>query len=341
MERIAVIYNPNSKKNRDRSGRAEDLARIIGPWGEVIETRDLSELRPRLRQVLDRGADYLVADGGDGSLHWVLNETSLVTGDARLPHFVPTNGGTIDFVARKTGLANKGSAEGILEWLKRHLERRQAPPLQAIDSLELTGVRVGADGKEEAFRRIGFALAAGGIGQRFFDKYYAEPQLGTRAIAKVVSRAIASHLLASTPIKASEELLAYGREVFRPTAARVTIDGRRLDCEEHGALHAGAFDVSLGGIFRVFPLAKTPGVLHFQAGAISPMEIIQALPRVVLGRSVHGAHFTECAAEEMQIEALGDELLAPIIDGESLPGVQRLMVRRGPIIRIPAPLAEA
>jgi hypothetical protein len=335
MERIAVIYNPNSRKNRARSGRAADLQRIVGRWGEVLETRDLGELRPKLRGVLDRGVDYLVADGGDGSLHWVLNETKEVRDDDALPPFVPTNGGTIDFVARKTGLAGRSSAETILRWLTDRLDARRPPPLLPIDSLELSGVVVDAGGGERRFRRIGFALAAGGIGQRFFDKYYAEPRLGPPAIVKVVARAVGAHVASQWSLPVSSELLDYGHHVFKPTQARVCIDGQELDCREHGAIHAGAFDVSLGGLFRVFPLARDPGALHFQAGAITPGEIIRALPDLVRGAAIRGAAFTERAGAEMRIEAIGEELLAPIIDGERLPGVRELVVRRGPVIHVP------
>ncbi len=337
MSRIAVIFNPNSRKNRKRPhGWAERLRHIVADLGEVHETRELAELRPVLESALERGVDYLVSDGGDGSLHWAANEALALlrqSGTSRLPNLVPTNGGAIDFVARKVGIT--GNAEKILLSLTRSLKRRRPPELVPIDSLEVSGAVRDAGGREQPFLRIGFALAAGGIGQRFFDKYYRQPEPGTRAILSVVLRSVASHGVGQLAGWAPEELLRYGREVFAPTRARVTIDGWTVPCESHGAIHAGSLDVSLAGVFRVFPLARTRGQLHFQAGGIVPTEIIRALPDLYRGRAIKSEHLFEKAGQEMHVEALGDELLSPIIDGEIFRGLSRMTVRRGPVIWVP------
>jgi diacylglycerol kinase family enzyme len=340
MQRIAVILNPHSRKNqRSTPERRRRLERIVGPWGEVHETRRLEELMPTLRGLFQAGdLDYLVADGGDGSLHWVLNESRGVLGETgrswgALPTLVPTNGGTIDFVARKAGI--KGNAEHILTSLTDDLSLGRPPPQLELDTLELEGAMRQADGSERKFNRLGFALAAGGIGQRFFDKYYAEPELGGGAIVRVVTKAVGSHLVGRLRLPLPDRMLRYGREIFSPTKARVTIDGRELPYREHGAIHAGSIDVALGGVFRVFPYARDPNVLHFQAGGIVPSEMIRALPDLCRGGTIKSRHLTEVGGREMKIEALGDELLAPIIDGEIYRDVVRLTVRRGPTIRVP------
>ncbi len=338
MQRITVIFNPNSRKNRRRPpGWADRLRQIVAGFGEVHETQKLSDLRPVLEDALTRGVDYLVSDGGDGSLHWAANEALAIlerrNGSVRLPNLVPTNGGTIDFVARKVGIT--GNAEKILLALTASLERREAPPLTPLDCLEITGTLRSSEGAPQPFRRIGFALAAGGIGQRFFDKYYRQPEPGTRAILNVVLRSVASYGLGHLPVPLPARLLDYGREVFAPTFARVTINGQEVPCFEHGAIHAGALDLTLGGVFRVFPLARQPGVLHFQAGGIVPWEVIRALPDLYRGRAIKSAHLFEKGGTEMHVEATGSELLNPIIDGELFRGLSRITVRRGPVIWVP------
>lgn len=338
MQRIAVIFNPNSRKNRKRPpGWAKRLRRIVADFGEVHETSELSELRPVLQGALERGIDYLVSDGGDGSLHWAANEAwelmSQRSGAPRLPKLVPTNGGTIDFVARKAGIT--GNAEKILLSLIRSLERDKPPPLVALDSLAISGIVRDAQGGEKPFWRIGFALAAGGVGQRFFDKYYREPEPGTAAILSVVTRAVGSYALAHLGLRLSDTALSYAREIFAPTKARVTIDGQEIPCKEHGAIHAGSLDVSLAGVFRVFPLAREPGKLHFQAGGIVPKEIILALPDLYRGRAIKSDHLFEKAGAEMRVVATGEELLSPIIDGELFRGLSEITVRRGPVVWVP------
>ena len=65
---------------------------------------------------------------------------------AQLPPLLPTNGGTIDFVARKVGIA--GHAESIVAALIRELDRDRMPELVELDSLSggcFVGVGCGAD----------------------------------------------------------------------------------------------------------------------------------------------------------------------------------------------------
>ena len=127
----------------------------------------------------------------------------------------------------------------------------------------------------------------------------------------------------------------YGQELFRPTRARVTIDGQELAVTEHGALHAGSIDVNFKGMLRVFPLAKQSGVLHFQAGHILPGELIRQLPNLYRGNPLRTAGLTELGGREMTIVPLDGEVLTPIIDGERCGRLEHLSVRSGPKVRMP------
>jgi diacylglycerol kinase family enzyme len=322
MSRVALVLNPHSRKNRGRD-RAARLREMLGARGDVHVTRAVEELTPILERVLGGELDCLVSDGGDGALHCALNAALPIVerrGHA-LPLVLPTNGGTIDFVARKAGV--RGNAEALVARLLRALDRG---PLEiaSVDSMEVRGVHVSGT----PFRRIGFAMAAGGVGQRFFDKYYDDPEPGAGTIVGVVARTLAS--LATAPLGRGE----YARAMFRPHRARVWIDGQEIDAREHGALHAGAFEVNLGGVFRVFPLAREPGALHFQAGAIGALEIVANIPQLVRGGAILARGMRDVRGDEMIVEALGDEPLRPVIDGEIYEGLRRIEVRRGPVIRI-------
>lgn len=335
---IAVVLNPHARKNRPNlRDRARRLESILGSAGTVYETANLGELRDAMGDLLERGASYLVTGGGDGTVHWVVNEAlEAIQRRARseaVPSIVPTNGGTIDFLARKAGVT--GNAETIVKKLVRDLDGGRAPLCVELDTLDIRGTVRDADGSERSLRRLGFTLAAGGIGQRFFTKYYAEPRLGPRGIVSVVAKAVASHLADRLHLPLSDDALAYGRTIFAPTPARVTIDGEELPYREHGAIHAGALDVSLGGVFRVFPLARDPGKLHFQAGGIVPLEMIRALPDLARGGAIKSRYLREVSGRRMTVEALSDELLAPIIDGESFANFTSIDVGPGPRVVVP------
>jgi diacylglycerol kinase family enzyme len=327
---LGLVVNPFARKNRGMPvNRSAALRRIVGPWGEVHETGSVDELR-EIVQRLHPLASHLVSDGGDGALHWLINEMRAQVSDPqRWPVFVPTNGGAIDFVARKARV--RGQADAILRSLTAAAEADRLPPEVRLDTLELLGETVSGT----TFHRIGFALAAGGVGNRFFDKYYEHHEPGRVTIARVVARAVGSYAASKiAPGRAGR--LNYAGHLFTPTHARVLIDGEEVPTRTHNALHAGAFDVNLGGVVRIFPRAREPGVLHFQAGEIPPSKIIAHIPALVAGGAIRGDRLRDVSGREMVIEA-EDEPLSPIIDGERFTGLVRLAVRAGPRIRIAQP----
>ena len=258
---LGVVVNPFAHKNRGMAGnRSAALRRIVGPWGEVHETGSIGDL-PGIVERLYPRASHLVSDGGDGALHWLLNEIRAQVSDPQCwPVFVPTNGGAIDFVAHKARV--RGQADAILRALAAAAEADRLPPQMQLDTLELLGETV--DGT--AFHRIGFALAAGGVGNRFFDKYYEHHDPGRGTIATVIARAV------------GEYIVSRAGELFTPTYARVVIDGEEIPTRKHNALHAGAIDVNLGGVIRIFPRAREPGILHFQAGEIPRRKSLRTFP---------------------------------------------------------------
>lgn len=334
--RIAVVLNPNSRRNRRRPGRLSDLQRIVGSHGVVCETGSVAELRTTLRTVLEQGVSCLVSDGGDGALNWMYNEL-LALQEHELPRLcipplVPTRSGTIDFVATKAGL--RGTAEEIVSSLVRTVASGRSLEVIRLESLVLEGERALPGGRRAPFRRFGFAAAIGGVGQRFFDKYYRDPDPGASTIVRVVVAALASQAIGMVPWPTPRAWRDYAREVFAPTRARVTIDGCEVPGQEHGAIHAGAFDINLGGIFRAFPLACDPGVLHFQAGTITPWQIAANLPRVYRGKTIRTETLLERAGRRMTVTATGPELLAPVLDGELFGGLTHVTVRPGPAVAI-------
>ena len=71
---LGVIVNPLAQKNRAGKGdRAARLQRLVGQWGEVHETESVHALPGIVERIYSR-CSHLVSDGGDGSLHWLINE---------------------------------------------------------------------------------------------------------------------------------------------------------------------------------------------------------------------------------------------------------------------------
>ena len=157
---IGVITNPHSRKNKERPHRAAQLQAIVGHHGKVHSTKDVESIKPILRDFLRKRARYWVADGGDNGLE-LLQEPEFQGGDYQLPTTIPTNGGTIDFVASNVGIT--GQAEGILHNLRESIETGTILDETVVDSMLIEGVQIDSEGNEEEFRTYGFASAVGGL----------------------------------------------------------------------------------------------------------------------------------------------------------------------------------
>jgi diacylglycerol kinase family enzyme len=342
---IGVITNPNSRKNRNRPDRADRLRRIVGELGEVHSTSSVQSIKPVLREFLRKRARYWVADGGDGALHWmlrmgmeVLQEDEFIGESLALPMTLPTKGGTIDFVANNVGI--EGDAEGILATLRRNVERNTQIEETEVDSMAIDGIQV-VDGVDVPFRTYGFASAAGGVGQRFYAKYYDDPDPNPRTIMKVVATAVASMPIAMSPLSRLPlgSWKSYAKEVFEPTHCRVTLDGMRLPGDQFTGVHIASMSINLGNVLRFFGKADQPGLMNAIVGTPSPWGIIRNLPRMARGEEMRGRNILDRPCREMLMEATGDDLLAPIIDGEFYRDVKRVAFHIGPRVRIPKVIA--
>ncbi|MGH3970672.1 MAG: diacylglycerol kinase family protein [Candidatus Dormibacteraceae bacterium] len=324
---LGVIVNPQARKNLAAPGdRSADLRRIVGGWGEVHETASIEDLRNTMAQLYPR-VSHLVADGGDGALHWLVNEMQHCAPDPQCwPTFVPTNGGSVNAVARKARV--RGRADAIVRALAAAAEKDRPPPEVVLDTLALDGET--ADGA--AFHRLCFGLAAGGVGNRFYDKYYANPDHGRAAVARVIGRTFGDYITNKVaPGHMNRD--NWAAHLFAPTHARVVIDGEEVPTRTHRVLHAGAIDMRIGGPFRLFPKASEPGALQFQAGEIRPSKIVVQLPAALTNGRLRGKGVRDVNGREMIIEADG-EPLSPIIDGERFDGIVRLVASPGPRIRV-------
>lgn len=334
---VGILTNVNSRKNLAHPRREDDLRALVGTDGLVRQTRSLDEIRPVLEEFKQRGVRYWVSDGGDGTLHWMINEGRELLADATgaLPCVVPTNGGTIDFVAKKAGIS--GNADSVIGDLLDGVRRGMQFPMQALDTFEVTGRRPSDPPGTMPFRKLGFAIAVGGLGQRFFSKYYEDRNPGPWAIIRVILKTAAGYPFAWGPLRhlpgVPDVLRDHGRVVLSGTRARVTVDGRDYPYELFQGLHAASVDIDFGTV-KLFTYAKQPRKLHLVVGAMDRLECVAKSIFLVFGKPIPGKTWHEFPGEEMDIEARGDELLAPVIDGELFEGFERLHVVLGPTLQV-------
>lgn len=342
---IGILTNPRSRKNLSQPRAVQRLMALADEDVLVRATDNLAQVPDVIRDFLDAGCRAWVADGGDGTLHWLMNvggkvlrERGLWDGESPFPvPLCPTNGGTIDFVARKTGI--QGRADRLVRDLVRDDRSGQALRTVPLPTLRVTGQRADGAGSDEPFAHLGFAAAIGGIGQKFFHQYYESPRPSRWTILHVAARGGLGHMATFVPVRGVRwlsTLQTHGRRILEGTHARVAIDGRELPYDLYQGLHVGSIDVDFGTM-KLFPFAGQPGRLHLVAGAMSRAECSWKWMFLVAGKPVPGGTWHEVAGTSMDVHALPGEVLDPVIDGEFFRGMASLHVCPGPTVPIAVP----
>jgi hypothetical protein len=342
---VGVITNPNSKKNYRRPGRRRSLEQAVGRHGVVCETRSLEDLPRVVDELLDEGCEYWVCDGGDGTLHWVLNslfdavKARTPAGQpVELPVVVPTNGGTVDFVARKAGL--KGDADSIVRRLVARLERDTPINTITIDTCRATGVTspdAATSPKPAAFDRIGLAMALGGVAQAFFDRFYALPKdRGAMAIAQVIGAAAGSALVHTLAPPLRRFLSRRPRDRLLPPDPRPRRGRRPAPPVLTLRLDAGRRD-------RHQPRRRRPLLPSRPRGRRAPLP---GPVDVADGRRLQRPQHLPRHPDPRQTglrrprpqrphRRRAGERLGPVIDGEQFFGLERVELSLGPSLRLP------
>ena len=188
---IGLIINPNSRKNKRRRGRVARFQKVLGRHGRVVETPSVDAVIPALKSFAEEGRRIWIADGGDGALHWMVNEAVRYFGAARaaeLAVYLPTGGGSVDFVAKHLGFDLDPHA--LVTRLVEHVSTGREVPTRDVPSLWLRGRQVQWGDESVDFRRIGFGTALAGYGANFFGPLYeGGKEYGPARIAKLLGAA--------------------------------------------------------------------------------------------------------------------------------------------------------
>ncbi len=348
---IGLLVNPNSRKNRHRPSRVRRYEKILGRHGCVVETPSVDSIVPALRRFAAEGRRYWVADGGDGALHWMINEAVQLFGLARAAEmavYVPTGNGTIDFVARVIGL--RGTPQEVLARLVAAVREGRPVRTVPVAPVSCTGEQVVYGDEVTPWRRVGFGCAFAGYGANFFGPLYrGNKEYGAPRIVKLLAAAVGAGVVRSAlpgPLERfkPDAVARAERDFLRPLHAEVRVDGLPLRGADgrvlrtHTVLHAGAVPVNLANVLRVFPQAGG-GKMHVHAGDVTVAEMMRALPLVAAGRSVNDVirdAYDGVAAELDVVCEPGDEM-SPVLDGEVFYRVTSLHASMGPEFQFGVP----
>lgn len=348
---FGVIVNPNSRKNKKDPARIDRVRDAAGDIGRVVVTRRLEEIGPALESFYREGRLCWVADGGDGALHWLINEAITRFGveeTAARATFLPTGGGTIDFVASAIGI--RADAETLIRRLRRTAARGRSPRTVEVPSIRITGAQRTRTGVELDFDRIGFGNSLAGYGANFFGPFYRSDR--ARGPVRIVTTCAAAFGTAAGrsffpgPLRVLKpgRLRRAEHDYLRPALAEVRIDetplvGRRgVPVREHTVIQCASIPLNLGGVFRVFPAAGE-GFMHVQAGHVTATQMARFLPGLMTGRIV-GADLPgifDGRASRLDVTCLQGTAMEPVLDGEIFTDIVSLTARMGPTFRMVVP----
>lgn len=275
-----LVIIANSRAGHRQLGRAETVLKDAGLDYRIVATTGPGHATEAAREALSDGTRYLVAAGGDGTVHEVVNgmlrEDRPVAADAVLG-VLPTGSGC-DFV-RSFGIP------------------RRAPDA----ARHLAGT---------AIRQIDVGKVTFGTGQIRYFVNIAEAGLGGSVVAEA---ARLPRALGGARYFAGFWMALPG---FRPCAARLDADGR--ESQWPATVNVVVANCQFyGGGMRISPKSDpADGAFEVLAMAGPKRLACTTLPRVYLGRHLPHRHIAELAAARVHVDAA---LPLPVeADGELL-----------------------
>lgn len=309
---IAVLSNPNTRRNRGTPGLARRMRALLGADGCVLETRTVEQVPGAIAECLARGAEIVAVNGGDGTLHAVA--TALIPAYREAgktpPPLALLRGGTMNTIAKSMD-AMAGEPLSIL----RHVVERHRHGV-SFETIERHALEVNG-GVEHGFL---FGL---GLPVNFLRAYYEGDRRGPLKGAEVLAR-----LLVSTATRG-----AYAKALFSPIPATIALNDAPSVRKRFSAITAATVtEVGLG----FAPFRRTldkPGHFQIIAAALSPLRVAAQIHRLYSGARVSGDVLDELV-KEARIETESDADY--MIDGEIKRGGRRFILRAGPRLRFVA-----
>jgi diacylglycerol kinase family enzyme len=290
MAGIAIIANPNARRNREWPLAAQKL-RKAAPGVPILETRNAAELEKAAKALAADRPRVLAIAGGDGTVTHTLTALARAM-DGKLPPLALLGGGAYDSLAP---LGGRGDAEDRLRRLSETLAAGTELHTLERDSLRISG------GPGPAL--FGFRFGVG-LPVRFIEAIYATGSAGPWTSARVLLRALFSSLGSG----------ALARKLYAQMNLRV-----RFDDEEwprvpiYGLVCATVAEAGLG--MRPFRRAtEQPGAFQALGLTAGPRQFALELPRLLLGRPARRDRLIEGVGERLELSAGGP--LSWLLDGE-------------------------
>jgi len=285
MAGIAIIANPNARRNREWPLAAQQL-RKAAPGATLFETRTAEELLAVAKKLKGDRPSVLAISGGDGTVTHTVTALAAALGDD-LPPLALLGGGAYDSLAP---LGGKGDAEDRLRRLFETVAAGNELRFTQRDTVRVEG-------------RCGFRFGVG-LPVRFIEEIYASGHSGPATSARLLARAFWSSLTRG-PL---------ARKLYAPMDLRVRLDDEEWPrVEIYGLVCSTVAEAGL----RLRPFRRAteqPGAFQVLGLTAGPRQFALELPRLLFGRPARRDRLLEGVGEKLEL--LGRAPLPWLLDGE-------------------------
>ena len=285
MAGIAIIANPNARRNREWPLAAQQL-RKAAPGAAILETRGPEELAGVAKAVKAERPRVVAIAGGDGTVTHTVTALWDALGDD-LPPLALLGGGAYDSLAP---LGGKGDAEDRLRRLSEALASGTELHVEQRDTLRVEG-------------RCGFRFGVG-LPVRFIEAIYATGHAGPFTSTRLLARAFWSSLTSGP----------FARRLYAPMDLRVRLDDEEWPrIEIYGLVCSSVAEAGLG--LRPFRRAtEQPGAFQALGLTAGPRKFALELPRLLVGLPARRDRLLEGVGEKLELT--GRAPLSWLLDGE-------------------------
>lgn len=269
--RLGVLTNPTAQHNHRFPFTHHAIGAELASDLDAVRTATKDEIDEAVRSlVVDRGVNVLAINGGDGTIHGVVNALVRLLGDdvdagrARLPRLLVLNGGTYNMASRAMG-TKADPVTTVRAFLARYGEAAPARlPTRPVGLMEVT----------RGSRRSMLGMVYGSQVVRNVLDLCDVLGSGYLGLASLLARGSAGVVLRTGFWKEH-------RWRLEPTDRHAIVDGRRVDGVT--AVVASTIDLKLvRGL--VWALAVPPGSKGFAARVIRTRtsgELVRLLPALL------------------------------------------------------------
>jgi diacylglycerol kinase family enzyme len=287
MEKIPVIVNPHSRKNKKMKGISVEIFKKIGGDNvDVRETQSLEDLDLLAKECKSKKIPYIAISGGDGTIHHVLSRFINVYSPAPLPPFLILKDGTMNNICRTLHL--KGNGYDILKRLLSSLKENKPVATTYRNTMKI--------GDKFCF------IFGTGISTNILDAVYEGDNKNALKVIRVILKAVFDIIFR-----------AKTSSIYRRFKANVLVDGNALDNTEFLGILAGTVEYVAFAV-KPLTLSNTGKSFNVIVSALSPIKFLRYLIPLLQGKSIgHPLHFN---SHIKTMELISDNAFKYTMDGD-------------------------